>query len=269
MDGPPNADALFRQWRFPTDPAKIRPLGPALGRFFKQALTLVSGEPGIMQETISLLATEGGLKFIGELVNERSFETMKDDALIRIFEAQFIPFFKTLCQKNVVSSAMLEDRRATIHNYLYGVDGVRATVLFAATVRYLSIIQPPAAANDVSDIKLQELHSACESSLQVFATLIVSKGNARLSDGVRTVVAKLGEAVASAKTPLTRKAIKEYEKIERLVDRALVNAREKRDKNRAAKPTFTLAREQPGGLSGDGPRHDNDFQDIREIKINE
>lgn len=219
-----------------------------------------------MQETISLLASEGGLKIIGELVNERSFETMSNQALVRIFEAQFIPFFQTLCLKNVVASAMLEERRATICSYLFGVDGVRATVVFAAAVRYLSLMEKPSD-TDANDASTLRYHATWESSLQMFATLIATKSAAHISEGIRKVVAKLSECVAAAPVPLSRAAMKQFTRVERMTARTLANVKEKTDRERAVKPTFTLAREQPGDLSQDGPRHDNDSKDIREIQI--
>lgn len=260
-------DMLFRQWRFPADATKVRRLGPGVGRFFQQALTLVSGEAGIMQEAISQLATEGGLKLIGELVNERSFETMKDEFLIRIFETQFVPFFQTLSHKNVLASALIEDRRATILNYLFGVGGVRATVLFAGTVRYLSVLKLTKTKEDAGETAIQQYHASWEASLETFAAIIATNSSAQLSEGLRAVVTRLSECVGATATPLSRVAARHFSKIERMVARVIPNARQTTDKDRAVKPVFELLRELPGDLSPEGCRHDNDCADIREIKI--
>lgn len=67
---PDTSEARLRdfRWQIPRQTTAFRSLGPALGKFFQQALELASGEVGAMQEMVTLLTSPGGMLRIDELL---------------------------------------------------------------------------------------------------------------------------------------------------------------------------------------------------------
>lgn len=66
------SEAKFKAWRYsiPIDPKKARKLGPSLSRFLQEALLLLDGEIGQVQEVITLMASEGGMLRVAEILDQ-------------------------------------------------------------------------------------------------------------------------------------------------------------------------------------------------------
>ncbi|KAI7110431.1 hypothetical protein KC365_g97 [Hortaea werneckii] len=97
-----NAEAVFRYWRYniPQEIGTPTPLGPNLGRFLKQASELIDSDAGRMQEVIVLLASEGGVQRIIELL-EQPLDKVHPDILARLFNSQIIYFLETSSYNNL------------------------------------------------------------------------------------------------------------------------------------------------------------------------
>ncbi|KAK4579812.1 hypothetical protein LTR86_000013 [Recurvomyces mirabilis] len=263
----PSPDMLFRQWRFSSNPKDNRPLAFAKPRFAQQLFELVQSEIGVMQETISLLATEGGLKRISELVSERDLHKMPDARFRMSFQNEILPLLRAISHSRVLASTMLESRLAVVHSHLFGNLGARAVVLFSDSVRYLEGRRLTKEASiDAQEGDLAHYHGAWESCTTVFAAIVISRGQAAMSDGMQQVLARLTGAASSAATPLSRLAVRHLSRAKHGMTRPAFPAK-KTDKDRADAPTFVLQKELPGDLSADGPRHDNDFEDITSIAL--
>jgi hypothetical protein len=255
---PPKTDdpqeTLVRRWRYNTleGSRPDKPL-PKHGRnkFFQDALGLVLSDAGSMQSVIQALASDGGVKRILQLVKQ-DFETRPVDA-----PTEVLPFLKVISHPKVLSSGLLESSRDTIYNTIYGPGGQYALHLFEYIV---SVI------NGLSAVDLEPITA-------VFAKTLELNGSAELVIGFK----KIAEALSS-----TLETVKDD-----CEDLTVINARKWLDRAKSrlglGKPTAKLANgtrkssrpsykfefqpDLPGHLSETGPRHDNDFEDIRNIQI--
>lgn len=267
-------EAVFKQWRYriPAKASTARPLGGALADFFQQALVLVGGEPGLMQEVITLLAAEGGMIRVAELLDQQ-FASFNDRQLDRIFNGQLLPFFKTIAHKNVCASVILESHIMTIYNYVFGVGGRRTVSLFTAVTRHLSTRTIAVGEDDSTDGEEDNSGMiAFETSLAVLSKVMEVNSTAQVTDGLRPLVETLAALLVPADGVVpfaTRASVRHLHSIEQRVGlgRTIPEARARVGKGTAEKATFVIEREMPGDLSEEGPRHDNDSVDIRNISI--
>ncbi|KAK3615127.1 hypothetical protein LTR56_026787 [Elasticomyces elasticus] len=181
------SEVNFREWRYqipgPDRVATARPLGIATPRFWQDALKLVSGDAGIVQETITLLASNGGCARILELVGQ-ILHLGSDLRFPRIFNMQILPFFKTITHTNVTTSVILVSRLMTIYNILYGPDGERAVSLFAVVVQYLQTLT-------FNNGRAFSSLEALEMSLAAFGKLVEVNTLAQVHDGLKLIAESL------------------------------------------------------------------------------
>ncbi|KAK5129238.1 hypothetical protein LTR08_003723 [Meristemomyces frigidus] len=266
-----STESQFRDWRYniSTEVGTPRPLGPRMTNFCKQALELVDGEVGVMQEVMVLLASNGGLQRISELVDQ-PFDRLSNAQLIRIFNTQILPVFKIITHKNVVASVVLGPRLMTIYNIIYNGDGERAVSLFSAVTKHLLTLSlvdvyDNEAANDATV-------DALENTLAALYKLVEINTQAQVHDGLKLAVETLAllfeDPVSKAVVFAIKPAQKHLRRIEQRMGlgQALPHQADN-VKVAGARATFELARERPGELSEDGPRHDNDSVNIRQISI--
>lgn len=246
-------------WRYhvPRDGKEIkkaRPLGRRFGEFVAKALQLVNTDAESMQEVVTSLSSEGGLFRLGELLDIANLTEMTGARLQACFQDQLLPLVKLLAHESVLTSAIVETRHATILNYLYGVNGRRAVAAFAAIARCLPV-------ND---------QSAIEACVVVISYTLEINGSSEVNDDLK---ATLQDIVALAnKSPLGGIARTHLNRLRVYVDLGtrLPDAPTE-DQSLpiplSKLPEFTIRREQPGELSEDGARHDNDSADITDIAI--
>ncbi|KAK0307764.1 hypothetical protein LTR82_015801 [Friedmanniomyces endolithicus] len=273
VSGAATTEADFRQWRYQVPGADriatARALGTATPKFWQDALRLVSGDAGIRQETITYLASNGGCLRILELAGQH-VQLRNNAQFSRTFIMQILPFFKTITHTDVTTSIILAPRLTTIYNVLYGPDGERAVSLFAAVVQYLQTLtfNEEDRSNPISPSSLEAL----ETSLAAFEKLVEINTAAQVHDGLKLSVETLAlifednaEAMASFASRPTQRHLRRLQQRFGL-GHALPQVCS--GSALAGEPAvFELAGERPGELSEDGPRHDNDHVDIREISI--
>ncbi|EMC99766.1 hypothetical protein BAUCODRAFT_348596 [Baudoinia panamericana UAMH 10762] len=236
---------------------------------FSKPATFASGEVGSMQEVIALLASAGGCVRIKE-VSEQHYDDLDDAQLSRLFNGQILPFLKAITHKNVMASLLLEQRLMTIYNVLYGGDGQRAAALFSAAVKHLQCLgltdptngnAPNTAAIDGIETTVIALHKLVEVNTQ-----------AQVHDGLKTVAEMIavviGQDVPDGVQYYMSAARKYLSRVNQRLGLGQALA-ENQGQNGTAGPRFTfeLARERPGALSDDGPRHDNDNENICNISV--
>jgi hypothetical protein len=253
----PTAFDNFVQWRYDVkkekrDINRAQPLGKRFAGFIQQALALLD-DANTMQEVITTLSNEGGLARLGEMLNA-DFTLLEDDSLRNSFKTELLPFLRTIAHEEVLSSSVLEARLGTLLNYLYGVNGKRSVAVFTTAIRGLTY---------------QELDEAeFEPCLISLSAVLEVNGSAQVNDDLRAVAETM---IALAKdSALSGNALKYYKKIclrLGLGENIGVAANKKKEDHTHQKPTFELLVDQPGELSEQGPRHDNDFENIDDIQI--
>jgi hypothetical protein len=247
----------FVQWRYEIkrekrDINRAQPLGRRFAGFIQQALTLLD-DANTMQEVITTLSNEGGLARLGEMLNA-DFALLEDDSLRNVFKSDLLPFLRIIAHDDVLSSSVLEGRLGTLLNYLYGVNGKRSVAVFTAAIRGLTY-------EELSEAEFEPCLISLSAVLEV-------NGSAQVNDDLRssaeTMIALANDCALSGN------ALKYYKKMYLrlgLGENISAAANKRKDDHTRQKPTFELLVDQPGDLSHQGPRHDNDFEDIDDIQI--
>ncbi|KAK3618085.1 hypothetical protein LTR22_026493 [Elasticomyces elasticus] len=158
----------------------------------------------------------------------------------------------------------------TIYNILCGPDGERAVSLFAVVVQYLQTLtfNNESRATSTSSSWLEAL----EMSLAAFEKLVEVNTLAQVHDGLKLIAetsALIFEDNAEATASVAFQPARRH--FRRLQQRfGLGHALPRVFTGPAIageRAVFELARDRPGELSEDGPRHDNDHVNIRQISI--
>ncbi|KAK5125064.1 hypothetical protein LTR85_001255 [Meristemomyces frigidus] len=251
---------LLMRWRFkiPRD-ARERQRNPTvnLAEFFAQALELVAAGAETMQQVINTLASDGGRFRMDQLLKDRDFESMDDDTLSIIWRSQLLPLLQIMAHENVLASRVVEMTHGTLLNELYGMNGSRAVQVFTAVIRCLTM---------TSDVPAKDF----ETSLLVLAGVLVVNGSAHVNVDFQGVCETF-LAFAESQT-LSGLATAHLVKIQiRLgIGKDLPEASNGKAKLKAPltmRAHFVVKQDLPGEMSDDGPRHDNDHADIRDIQI--
>lgn len=253
----PTAYDHFVKWRYDIkqnkrDIKRAQPLGKRLNESIQKALDLV-GVDDTMQEVKTCLSNEGGIARLGEFLNV-NYSALADGTLNAIFKDQLLPFMQILAHPNVISSAVLESRHATLLNYLFGINGKRSVAVFGAVIRALTYEE--------------EVSSDLDPCLIVLSAVLEINGSAQVNDDLRaaaeTMIALTDERMLSGN------ALKYHKKMclrLGLGDHIKHAQNNKEQVASRPKATFQLLVDLPGELSENGPRHDNDFSDIEDIQI--
>ncbi|SMR53254.1 unnamed protein product [Zymoseptoria tritici ST99CH_1E4] len=257
--------------RIPLPTGRAAPLGPALGDFWQQALVLVATEDGTVQETITLLAGEGGLLRVSEVLDQR-FATFTKAQFARLLSTQLMPFLKAITHTNVLSSLLLRAKVITIYNIIYAADGSgeRAAALFSRLATHL--LDLVVADSATGDIELSEDHlEMLEATIYAFTMMVECNVPARANPAFLPAARNfttIFEVLPSSTLFATSKARNNLRKLQQLlgIGQALPDTTSGQHVL-GARATFELAKELPGKLSEDGSRHDNDHDEIRKILI--
>lgn len=138
--------------------------------------------------------------------------------------------------------------------------------LFEVTERFLRGI--------ITDTATDEDRRAVDSSLFVMAKVIEINATAHVTTPLVPIIERLSQhfdaaatATASGQEPFSRPAYKSLRKIEQRLRIGSKISTTSKKSELLEKPTFEVARDLPGEMSDEGPRHDNDHVSIRDIKI--
>ncbi|RMX83819.1 hypothetical protein D0869_05025, partial [Hortaea werneckii] len=267
-----NSQTVFKNWRYniPQEIGTPTPLGSNLGRFFKQAAELIDGDAGRMQEVIVLLASEGGVQRIIELL-EQPLDKVHPDIFTRLFDSQIIHFLQVITHKNVMASAILRPRLTTIYNIVWGEGGQQAIKLFSAVAQHLQTLRLMGQ-EEGSSTNTTAIH-AIECALTALDKLIEVNTSAQVHDGLKRVAEAFAILFNEPMTDEVRFAVKPSQRHLRRAEKRLglgqaIPTQSEGKQHNGDRAFFTLERPGPGRLNIDGvPRHDNDNVDIREISI--
>ncbi|KAH0848189.1 NF-X1 finger and helicase domain protein [Fonsecaea pedrosoi] len=209
-----------------------------------------------MQETVLILAKDGGLQRIKQVV-ERSMDGMSLNMRRKMIKEQAIPLCQVITHQHVLASTLLEVHVGTIYNFIYGVQGQRAVQFFKALIATIA---------DCSQVDI--LPSEIEAVVKAFSNIIDCNTHALVNDDLRLLADSLFDVVAK----LDEGEAHESRRIVNRINQRLGIGREltgwKPPKTTALpKATFALQQDLPGTLSKDGPRHDNDCVNACDIQI--
>ena len=225
-----------------------------------------------MQEAIESLSSEGGLARIKELT-ELQLEDLPEERAAALFSRYFLPFFHTVSHPSVLASHVLEKHVGTIYNYLYGHGGHRALSIYKPLATMFVCISDDSMPRHVLEKLQPDLPTCLGATIAVLAKIVDINGTANVNDAlcpvteVLTSVLEKAEQADQANVTLLRTR-QQLSRIQQRLGLGQAIADTIGAPTRQGKlPSFHIERDGPGWLSEDGPRHDNDFEDICKISI--
>jgi hypothetical protein len=216
----------------------------------------MQADAGSMQSVIQSLASDSGLKRILQLVKE-DFDAATDAS--GMLKSTIVPFFKTISYPKALSSGLLEHPIGTIYNTIFGPGGQYALKLF----RFI--------ASCCDTMGVDEL----ESVLAVFSKTLDLNGTALLIDEFRQHIEIFTAALNALQEDQqqglafgnARKWLNRAKQRLGLTAQPITEEVIHEQRMVAPRPQFEFKIDFPGQLSDAGPRHDNDSEDIGNIRI--
>ncbi|KAG6009649.1 hypothetical protein E4U21_001713 [Claviceps maximensis] len=264
----PRVDGKLREWKqLLLQSLPVSRLPPnTISRFFLLALDLMDGDVGSSQDVIKQLVTDRGLLFIKEVVEQHVQIASRTGPSIFFWTTEVKPLFQLITHPRVIDSAVLEGQVSSIFNYVLGVGGRRMKNLFDYLIR---LVHAWPHTNNNPDLTMM---SAVELSLAVLTkildcntTNIVNEAFALINQQFEKVVA---QSTSDQESFARLQSIKYIDYIRRRLEVGNdIVAYHDLPVEPVIRENFVLRRDFPGKLSAEGPRHDNDFEDISKISI--
>jgi hypothetical protein len=187
-------------------------------------------------------------------------------------DKQLLPFFKIFTHPKVVCSILLRAKVTTVYNVIYTGDGTgkRAISLFTILATHFSD-HKDLYTNDKDGQVSKEATEAIETILAALSRLVDVNTPAHTDSdfvGIAETFAAVLDDLPRCAAYDMRIARKSLERLQqRLGIGQSVPEASQTQRPDGARATFQLAREMPGELSEQGPRHDNDYVNIQNISI--
>ncbi|KAK8236036.1 putative NF-X1 finger and helicase domain protein [Phyllosticta capitalensis] len=235
--------------------------------FFQTSARLVDSDSAIRQQVIEKLASDGGISRIRELVGDcNSTGNLLQQQ--RRFVGRVLPFFKTISHPDVLSSLILEQDVAHLYGILYGGNGATGIKVFSFVTEFLDKCY-----EDRQDVdNLAELSDQLAAVTCVLSKMVESAGGAQINPSIADLVQKLAkflsDIVSQHGEPNFHGSVVHMGRLQRRLELgSSFPTFESKPKKQVPRPTFHLQQDLPGGLSKHGRRHDNDSENIQDIKI--
>ncbi|KAI4289803.1 MAG: hypothetical protein L6R35_000931 [Caloplaca aegaea] len=259
-------ETRFRQWTYliPRDHGGRGPRQVLdVSFFFKTGWDLLAGsDAGSQQRLIKKLASEEGLFMIKSLTEIMEENEHDDRDVVSVFQHGVSPFFQIISHLEIVSSLVLENYVETIYNFLYGSGGRRGAEVFRFSAKAISLI--------VVQHDDDEWHSTrtivLKPCLAVLERMIELNQGALLHQGFIPIIETISSCADPQKLlPESRRSLNKIRL--RLGLGSLIPSATKSQQAPGQMATFKFHHELPGALSSDGPRHDNDHEQVKDIHI--
>lgn len=240
------------------------PLQNRLAAWIRDAYNLVkSGHSDARQQVVQSLHSEGGLIRIRELLEMAPAMDDIGSEGNQYLSALAGPLLLTISYHEVANSAFLEHAVDGVHIFIFGTGGRRAVPFFTCLSKILANTTAFSTATS----------NALLAMLTVMHRMIELNGTAQVNENIQLVVKDLDELldrqglVNETSTTPSRTLLRRVK--QRMGLGLAIPVAEKAAKitPREALPTFEVGRDMPGSLSSNGPRHDNDHDNIVEIEI--
>lgn len=219
-------------------------------------------DAGTRQQIIMKLATDEGLGMIKDLTDTMS-DSQTEKKTVDVFNNRTLPFFQTISHPDVLSSLILETPLETILNFLFGPNGRRAVPVFRYTATALSTITLD---NSLEDEDLSRVSFTV--SIEVLQRIIDLNQTAQVISEFSPIVETISACIPEH-LPL-HSARQNLSRIRQRLGLGAAMASlggDSRTDPQSVRAVFELKVDMPGSLSEYGSRHDNDHQNIRDIKI--
>lgn len=231
-------------------------------KFFEMGWKLMSKEDvGTRQQIVTKLGTEQGILMIKALT-----DLMVDDRpgeyTTRVFKRITLPFYRIVSHPDVLSSLILESSVDTICNFLFGPSGRRAIITFRFAAQALSALALDGSLEDQEQFSI-----GLTATLALLQRIVDLNQSAQIIEEFTPIVEKFS-ACMPERTDL-HAAQRSLDRIRRRLGFGATFPSMTVGKLQSGihRATFELSQDLPGTLSKEGPRHDNDHENIRDIKI--
>jgi hypothetical protein len=262
----------LQQWIFmiPRPQTQGRPLAKQLPTFFAKALHLARKDDASSQEVILKLASDGGLQRISELVEiVEDPDNARGPAQRLVFNKLLLPLFELMSLPSIKRSYILEAPLATLLTYCFGIGGRRAAVIFDFTLKAID--------NMLNGDDVGTTSTALHAALSVFADIAATNGTATISTQLQDLANRFQACVDQWKgragmPSFCHLTLQKIDNLMNTVRRRFEHGDSIPELKASTSVTtnkakFVIERDLPGTLSKLGPRHDNDFADIKKIRI--
>ncbi|KAJ0297831.1 hypothetical protein COL5a_011109 [Colletotrichum fioriniae] len=263
----PERERLFQWKRLRPQPRQVSLLwDDTTSNFFQTAISLVEQNAGLAQEVVKEMADDGRLPLIRDVIEgAASARTPEDEVLL--WESRISPLLRVLLHPTVVDSVVLEQETAVLYRLLLGVDATRLKTLFNFIFDVVDHwAELPFENTGVSG--MEALALSCGVLAKVINTSTSNIVNALFHPIVEGIKLRLDVFGNKDSDFHTLQAIRHLDYVCRrlgigqsLVDAVHVSA------SSGAMAEFTLSQDLPGKLSKRRERHDNDHQDISDIRL--
>lgn len=262
------------EWRrmLPFDHRQARPLGnDQLARFSEVALSLVSqnDDENIRQGVIKALAGNAGLTRIDEIVKSCLSDTTPGHERRR-FLNHLMPLLQAVTHPDVATSYILETHVGVIFAWLFGVGGLRSISLFDFMLRNIIVFHQNASETE----RIEKTPVLVETFLASFRRLLEAMSIARVMTSFQDILTRFDDGLHGPLSSLPSTRLLTHTAFRHLGRLRLIlaggQAVPDMQPTRSAiidQPHFSVPIDYPGALSQDGPRHDNDHADIKDISI--
>lgn len=224
----------------------------------------MEGDLGAAQQAIKEMAHEAGLAFFKAVTDKHIPEAYNKETKVDLWNAQISPLFRLITHPRLVNSNMLELEVSSIYSFIVGVNASRLIRVFDLVIDLAQIWK-----EEITDTPLTP---ALELSLSVLSKAVDCSTTNIINEHLHRIVeqfSSLMEGQAGNVNDLVVLQAKKYlEYLQRRLGfgKSLVEPKEIRQPI-LTHETFTLRKDLPGRLSADGPRHNNDHEEIAEISI--
>ncbi|MCJ1379502.1 hypothetical protein MMC17_002603 [Xylographa soralifera] len=235
--------------------------------FCETALTLMSlRESDSRHQVITSLADEAGLARIREVM-ELQFGRHTLEKAVELVTRATLPILQVVTHKEVLSSLVLETSTGTIFNVMYGIQGRRAVDFYEGLIKLLQQI------SSMELLDEQTYILSLSAALAVLSQIIECNQTANLVGEFHGFLKEFTHLLSLVSLQSTNNlraqdAVRYITKIRnRLEFGATITTDSDHSALSVAGVGFEIGIDGPGRLSSQGPRHDNDHEDICKIQI--
>ncbi|MCJ1402137.1 hypothetical protein MMC11_005356 [Xylographa trunciseda] len=236
--------------------------------FCETALTLMSlRESDPRHQIITSLADETGLARIREVM-ELKFCRHSLGKATELFTRATLPLMQVITHKEVLSSLVLEMSRGTIFNVMYGIQGRRAVIFYEGLIKLLQQIS----LTELLDEQIYTL--SLSTALTVLSQIIECNQTANLVEEFHGFLKEFTHllnpvSIKPINSLRAQDAVRQLTKIRNRLEfgATITTSLEHPVLPLASLGSFEVGIDGPGQISSQGPRHDNDHEDICNIQI--
>ena len=213
------------------------------------------------QQIITKLTTKEKIAMIKTLI-DLMIDCSIEEMMIRIFKERTLSFFQTIFHSNVLSSLILKTSLDIICTFLFGSNDRRAINLFKVTAVALTALAL------VESLKDDELSSiALTTSLIVLQRIVNLNQSAQIIANFTPIANTISICIPEQLSlyVVRQSLVRIRHRLD--LDTSMTSFENRSNKLQNHRAVFELSQNLPGMLFEQSSRHDNDHENIRDIKI--